>query len=117
MKKRHRRPKQKKVQRQLQGEGGGESPTFLGEEGGGEEVVKSDGVDNHGTYTDIRCEVDFANIHASVREKNSLGRLPVPKKTVLSTVRGHYEVVFSGHNHGQRIDFPCQNNSTLTVST
>ena len=54
---------------------------------------------------------------ASVREKNSLGRLRVTERCVSNTVQGHEEKICSGHNHGQRSDLSCRINSTLPVST
>ena len=67
----------------------------------------------------MRYEVNFTNQHpgASVWEKGSLGRMAVLVKTVVSTVQEHEGVICSGHNHGQRNDFPCRNDLTLTLST
>ena len=59
----------------------------------------------------------FYHPSASVREKNSLGRMSVSVKTVLDAAREHEEETCKGYNHGQRNDSFYRNNSILTVPT
>ena len=58
------------------------------------------------------------HLGASVKEKGSLGRTSVAAEdSAEHAVQEHEEVICSGHNLGQRSDFPCRNNSTLTLCT
>ena len=54
---------------------------------------------------------------APVSQENSLGRMSVPVRIVLSAGREHEVGICSSHNYSQRNDVPRQSNSTPTVLT
>ena len=50
---------------------------------------------------EIRSQLDL-HPDASVREKNSLGRLPVPERCVSSAVQEHEEGICWGHHQSKK---------------